>query len=96
MTYRNVFIAFGKVLNKSGIAKNDNGPNLHSCRHSFAIHRLMKWYKTEKDINSKLPYLSTYMGHVDITSTQDYLQATNELLQEGCKRFHTFFLNTIK
>jgi site-specific recombinase XerD len=40
--------------------------------------------------------LSTYMGHVDITSTQVYLQAANELLQAGCERFYNFFINHIK
>jgi len=95
MTYANVCIAFGKILNKSGIKKYENGPKIYSFRHTFAIHRLLQWYKTQDDINPKLPYLSTYMGHVKITSTQVYLQATNQLLQAGCKRFHTFFLKNI-
>ena len=95
MTYNNVYTAFLKLLSKSGIKKNDNGPKIHSFRHSFANHRLIQWYNTQKDINSKLPYLSTYMGHVSIVSTQIYLQATNELMQAGCDRFHTFFLKNI-
>ena len=79
-----------------GINKDDSGPGLHDFRHTFAVHRLLQWYKSEKDINLKLPYLSTYMGHVDITSTQVYLQVANELLEAGSERFHKFFLNHIK
>lgn len=68
-----------------------NGPNLYSFRHTFAVHRLLKWYETECDINAKLPFLSTYMGHVNILSTQVYLHATNELLWVGADRFHSLF-----
>jgi site-specific recombinase XerD len=96
LTYNSVYCAFIKTLNKSGITKNHCGPRLHDFRHSFAVHRLLQWYKTEQDINAKLPFLSTYMGHVDITSTQVYLQAANELLQAGCERFYNFFINHIK
>jgi site-specific recombinase XerD len=96
LTYNNAYCAFIKTLNKSGITKNHNGPRLHDFRHSFAVHRLLQWYQTEADINAKLPFLSTYMGHVDITSTQVYLQAANELLQAGGERFYNFFINQIK
>ncbi|MDP3843258.1 MAG: hypothetical protein Q8Q81_11810 [Oxalobacteraceae bacterium] len=34
-----------------------------------------------------LPQLATYLGHVDISSTQRYLQMTPELLQEASLRF---------
>lgn len=96
LTYNSAYCAFIKTLNKSAITKNHSGPRLHDFRHSFAVHRLLQWYKTQADINAKLPFLSTYMGHVDITSTQIYLQAANELLQAGCERFYNFFINHIK
>jgi integrase len=93
LTYNCVCSAFDKTIKKSCIIKGTNGPKLHSFRHTFAVHRLLQWYKTEQDINAKLPFLSTYMGHVSIVSTQVYLEATNELMEAGCQRFHTFFLN---
>ena len=93
LTYISAHRALRKVLKKIGINMDDSGPGLHDFRHTFAIHRLLQWYKSEKDINLKLPYLSTYMGHVDITSTQVYLQVANELLEAGSERFHKFFLN---
>jgi integrase len=92
LKYGSVCDAFHKTIERSCIGKDKKGPRLYSFRHSFAVHRLLHWYKTEQDINAKLPFLSTYMGHVDITSTQVYLEATSELLQAGCERFYTFFL----
>jgi integrase len=62
-------------------------PRLHSLRHSFAIHRLLKWYRDGADVQSKLPLLSTYMGHSEIVHTQVYLRITALLLREADKRF---------
>lgn len=89
-------LAFVKTLNKSGITRGTGGPRLHDFRHTFAVHRLLQWYQAESDINAKLPLLSTYMGHVDITSTQLYLEATDELLQAGCERFHKYYTQHTK
>ena len=97
LTHNNAWVAFIKVLDKAGIHKNKiSGPRLHDFRHAFAVHRLLQWYETEDDINSKLPLLSTYMGHVDIFSTQTYLEATSELLSAGHERFYRFFSNNIE
>jgi len=97
LTHNNAWVAFIKALDKAGIHKDKNsGPRLHDFRHTFAVHRLLQWYETQDDINAKLPLLSTYMGHVDIFSTQTYLEATSELLTAGYKRFHRFFSNNIK
>jgi site-specific recombinase XerD len=34
-----------------------------------------------------LPRLATYLGHIDIKSTQRYLHMTTDLLQEASQRF---------
>jgi integrase/recombinase XerD len=41
-------------------------PRLHDMRHSFAVNALLRWYRTGADIQTKLPRLATYMGHVSI------------------------------
>jgi integrase/recombinase XerD len=41
-------------------------PRLHDMRHSFAVNALLRWYRTGVDIQTKLPRLATYMGHVSI------------------------------
>ena len=72
------------------------GPRIHDIRHIFAVHRLLAWYQDGQDVNARLPYLSTYMGHVDIHSTQVYLQATAELIEQVNRRFHNHYLSQVK
>ena len=96
LIYNSVHTGFRQLINELpdfNIGKNQ--PRIHDLRHTFAVHRLLQWYDddSKEDINVKLPFLSTYMGHVKITSTQIYLHATNELLQKGCDRFHHFFFD---
>jgi len=63
-------------------------PRLHSLRHTFAVHRLLKWYRDGVPyINSKLPLLATYMGHVDFRYTQTYLFITEEIFRLAAQRF---------
>ena len=66
---------------------------LDFLRHSFAVHRLVSWYKQGMDVQLLLPHLSVYMGHVSIASTQVYLKMTTELLQEASIRFELYALN---
>lgn len=62
-------------------------PRAYSLRHSFAIHRLLRWYREGADVQAKLPLLSTYMGHGSLRETQVYLKITGLLLREGNERF---------
>ena len=48
-------------------------PRIHDLRHTFALEALRRWYREGVDVQSKLPALATYMGHVSIVSTQHYL-----------------------
>jgi integrase len=68
--------------------KGELGPRVHDLRHSFAVHRLAKWYQEGAVISAKLPLLSTYLGHSSLIGTEIYLQATAQLLEEANKRFH--------
>lgn len=67
------------------------GPRVHDLRHSFAVHRLLRWYRDGADVQAKLPLLATYLGHCSFLSTQRYLTATPELLAEASHRFHDHF-----
>jgi integrase/recombinase XerD len=62
-------------------------PRVHDFRHAFAIHALVRWYREGADVQAKLPYLATYMGHVSIASTQYYLQFVDELARCASERF---------
>ena len=62
-------------------------PNLHSFRHSFAVHRVERWYREGTDLAAKLPLLSAFMGHADVADTQVYLTMTPERLRLANERF---------
>lgn len=57
------------------------GARLHDLRHTFAVHRLYKWYLDGVDLESRLPLLSIYMGHVSGDSTRHYLNLSQDLLR---------------
>jgi integrase len=65
-------------------------PTLHSLRHSFAVGCLLRWYREGLDPAARLHQLSTFMGHVDPSSTAVYLTITPGLLQEANRRFESF------
>ncbi|MEN8233260.1 MAG: integrase, partial [Thermodesulfobacteriota bacterium] len=56
-------------------------------RHSFAVNALLRWYREGADVQSKLPLLATYMGHVSIVSTEYYLHFIDELAAVSSARF---------
>lgn len=62
-------------------------PRLHDFRHTFAVHSLMRWYQAGADVQAKLPFLATYMGHVSIVSTQYYLHFVDQLAGLASSRF---------
>jgi integrase len=62
-------------------------PRLHDLRFTFAVHRLVAWYREGRDVNALLPALSTYMGHTSVDHTLVYLRAAKLLLAEAGRRF---------
>jgi integrase len=62
------------------------GPRLHDFRHRFAIETLLRWYRTGEDVERRLPVLSTYLGHAQVTDTYWYLSCTPELMAAAGKR----------
>lgn len=55
------------------------GPRIHDFRHTFAVHRLLRWYREGVDLGVALPVLATYLGHVSLSGTQCYLRLTAEM-----------------
>jgi hypothetical protein len=56
----------------------------------------LAWYHDGDDVNARLPWLATYMGHVNVRSTQVYLQATPALIEQVDQRFHQYYLSQVK
>ena len=55
-------------------------PRIHDLRHSFAVRRLVLWHEQGEDINQRMLALSTYLGHVKVSSTYWYLTGVPELM----------------
>jgi len=81
--------AVRQLLRRQGMKcpKGRTGPRPYDFRHAFAVHRLTQWYRSGVDIHARLPWLSAYMGHVNVLGTEVYLHATPELLRLASDRF---------
>jgi len=77
-----IYKLFREILWSAGISHSGKGPRLHDIRHSFAVHCLKKWVLRKEDLTNLLPYLSAYLGHVDLRGTQHYLRLTADLYPE--------------
>ena len=77
-----------RLMRRAGIRKVDGRlPRVHDLRHSFAVNALLRWYQAGVDVETKLPFLATYMGHVSILSTYHYLHFVQPLRVEASLRF---------
>lgn len=74
-----IYKLFRGILWKAGISHSGRGPRLHDIRHSFSVHCLKKWVLNDEDLTNLLPYLSSFLGHVDLRGTQHYLRLTADL-----------------
>ena len=79
---------FAKLCRTTGLRKAGDlkGPRLHDLRHTFAVRTLMQWYREDGDAERYLPRLSTWLGHVGISSTYWYLTAVPELMELVARR----------
>jgi integrase/recombinase XerD len=62
-------------------------PRIHDARHSFAVNALLRWYRTDADVEAKLPLLATYLGHGSPASTHYYLHFIEPLRTAASERF---------
>ena len=78
-----------KLFRAAGLkpASGRIGPRPYDLRHTFAVHRLARWYRQGVDLHGRLPWLSAYLGHVDLLGTETYLTATPELMALAGDRF---------
>ena len=85
--------AFKQMRERANVRRVDSAryqPRLHDLRHTFAVTRLVRWYREGADVQRLLPQLATYLGHVHIAGTQRYLTMTPELLRQASLRFERY------
>jgi integrase len=89
--------AFHQTLDLAGIPRVRGGRRLrvHDLRHSWAVLRLTLWYEQDVDFAAKLPLLATYLGHVELASSQRYLQLTQDVAAQITRRHEARFGHVI-
>jgi integrase len=90
LRYEIVNKAFRRLRAKAGVVRTDGAryqPRLHDLRHTFAVDRLMAWYRAGANVQQLLPKLSVYLGHAHLEDTKVYLTLTPELLEAAAGRF---------
>jgi len=72
---------FRRLCAATGVGRGSpSPPRIHDFRHSFAVATLLEWHRCGENVEARLPWLSTYLGHRDPRSTYWYLSAAPELL----------------
>ena len=82
---------FRELSRQIGIRKTGvrHGPRLHDFRHRFAIETLLRWYRAGEEVARRLPVLSTYLGHSNVSGTYWYLGSTPEVIAAASKLIET-------
>lgn len=82
LRYEAVRSTFNTLLASAGFLTATSGhPRIHDLRHSLVVNTVIDWQRDGVDVASRLPVLSTYLGHVSPASTYWYVSAVPELMQ---------------
>jgi integrase/recombinase XerD len=84
-TVRRTFYWLSREIGIRGSASS-HGPRIHDLRHAFAVSTLLRWYRNGENVESRLPILSTFLGHVHVSDTYWYLTAYPELMGQAVQR----------
>jgi integrase/recombinase XerD len=77
-----ISLVFGKIWTAAALPRGTGSkPRAYDFRHHFALTTLNRWVVAGVEINAKIPYLSRYMGHTNIVSTDYYLHLVPEFFQ---------------
>jgi integrase len=80
--------SFDQLRRATGLDRDTLGRHarIHDIRHTYVLRTLLRWYREESDVESQLPLLSTFLGHVEPKHTFWYFEATPELLTLAAER----------
>ena len=82
---RRTFYGLSRQIGLRG-PEDHKGPRLHDFRHRYAVRTLMQWYRSNEDIERRLPVLSTFLGHGHVADTYWYLSVEPELMGLATRR----------
>lgn len=81
LIYTTIRQVFRALCDGAGIgAGAPRPPRIHDLRHTFAVQTLSGWYRAGENVEARLPWLSTYLGHREPRYTYWYLSAEPQLL----------------
>ena len=88
---------FRMVLEIAGIpfTGNRKGPRIHDVRHTFACHSFLKLSDEGVDLYCSWPYLSTYLGHQSLESTEQYIRLTSQMYPELLKDTDRMYVDVL-
>lgn len=80
--------AFRRLTKRLGLrgGADPTGPRLHDLRHTMAVEVSRRCYSTGADPERRLPALSTYLGHTQLSYTYWYLHQNPGLMTEAMAR----------
>ena len=66
---------FRRLRNIAGVERTDGTyqPRVYDLRHTFAVHSIAHWDHKGIELERTLPLLAAYMGNVDLTGVERYL-----------------------
>jgi len=81
-----VWKTFRMLCDSAGVGVGSSvRPTIHDLRHRFAVRVLVGWYHEGVDVQPRLAWLATYLGHRDPVSSYWYLSAAPELLAHAAR-----------
>jgi integrase len=86
---------FDRLRRAAGLDRETLGrrARMHDLRHAFVLRTLIGWYRQNLDIETRLPVLSTFIGHVHVSDTYWYLEGAPELLALAAERLEQTWEN---
>ena len=84
--YAAVLQTFTRLTTTMGLRTPTCHPRIHDLRHSFAVRALLDWHRSGATPETRMPVLSTYLGHVNPAGTFWYLSASPDLMELAAAR----------
>lgn len=91
LRYGGVRTTFNQLTATIGLRTATKRPRMHDMRHSLAVRTLISWHRAGINIETRMPVLSNYLGHVNPAGTYWYLSAAPELMGLAAARLDARF-----
>jgi integrase len=93
MMHHDAWKSFVRLSRKIGLrgATDRRGPRLHDFRHRAAVEALLQCSESGADTERRLPALSTYLGHTELSHTYWYLHQNPSLMKQAVAHLERYW-----